>query len=594
LKASIPRALSVVLALIVLAQPVSALVPASRLFSVSPASSVVLLSYNLRIDAVSLQKRVAHVEAQVSGSPSFSIPFTTYTWFGETYLDIPFSNLNATDEQGIPLKVSFSQSQKDFGVKRVWSIARGSATLVLLKYDISFDYYIDRIESYAGYIGSDYVLVVGAFTFLVPDGFSPDQFMGTGRPFPGHIEVSFDIPAGWVIAAPWGRADDHYDVSSIDELGTATFGLGNFQVSHRAIGGTNVTIATYRAWGTSAGEQITKFSFEAFDYVTSLFGTSPRKSYLAVYCPPTKDGKDISGWAESSQSQGIAVWGGWGWQEGTGWKRPFLHRVIHIWNAFPPYAMEAKTTTPDWTYWFLEGSTDYYAWDKALTHLGVLSNHSVLAGFFEDYTRQYLGTCYDVSVAQAYEFVNDPERYMFLMYHKGALVCFLLDSLLQRITSGKVSFDDVMRLLYERFGNMRGVYTNRNIQSIAQQLSNEDLSAFFYNYVYGKTKLPLLVQGSDLVVDWPEFLRTVKLTSITPTVTTTTVSATPTTEIFASETSTLLTPLRTTSTAENATTRATSVTLATGAFTTEVLVIVGLAFMVLAMVGVFYLRRRGK
>lgn len=590
----IPCILVVALTLTVLVQPVIATVPGSRLFSASPASSVVLLSYTLRIDAMSLQKRVAHVEVQVSGSSSLSIPFTTYAWFGEQYLEIPISNVNATDESGGPLKVGFSQSQQDWGVKRVWTITRGSATLVLLKYDISFEYYIDRIQSYAGYIGSDYVLGVGAFTFLVPDGFSPDQFMGTSRPFPGRIEVSFDIPAGWVIAAPWERTDDHYDISSIDELATATFGLGNLQIFHRAIDGTNVTIATYRTWGAFAGEQVAKYSFAGFEYVTNLFGTSPRKRYLAVYCPPTEDGKDISGWAESSQSQGIAVWGGWELQEGTGWKRPFLHRVIHIWNAFPPYAMEAKTTTPDWTYWFLEGSTDYYAWDKALIHLGVLSNHRVLADFFETYVNQYLGTRYDAAVAEAYDFVNDPERYFFLMYQKGALICFLLDSLLQRITAGNVSFDDVMRELYAKFGNMHGIYANSNIQNIAQQLCNQDLSAFFKNYVYGKTQLPLLLQGSDLVIDWPEFLQAVKLSNITLTVTATTMPSTLVSQTVASETSTPLTLVRTTTTRVSETTRTVAVQLTTGVSANELLMIVALTVIVLAVVGVFYLRRRGK
>lgn len=583
MRASIPRVLAVAFALIVLVQPVSATVPASRLLSGGPASSVVLLSYTLRIDHESLQKRVAHVEAQVSGSSSFSISFATYAWFGETYLEIPISNVNATDDKEAPLKVGLSQSQQDWGVKRVWTITRGSATLVLFKYDISFEYYIDRIQSYAGYIGSDYALGVGAFTFLVPSNFSPDQ-----------IEVRFDLPESWATVSPWEYVEGHYRVVSIDELATATFGLGNLQVFHRVMGGTNVTITTYRTWGDFAGEQISKFSFAAFEYVANLFGTSPRKKYLAVYCPLAKDGKDISGWAEWSQSQGIAVWGGWGLQEGIGWKRPFLHRVIHIWNAFPPYEMMAKTTTPDWTNWFLEGSTDYYAWDKALIHLGVLSNHSVLADFFKDYAGQYLGTRYDVPVAQAYEFVNDPERYMFLMYHKGALVCFLLDSLLQRITAGNVSFDDVMRQLYEKFGNMRGVYTNRNIQNIAQQLSNQDLSAFFYNYVYEKTRLPLLLQGSDLVIDWAEFLRTVKLSSITLTVAVTTASSTLVTEIVTSKTSSVLTTPQTTTTSRGEAVATTPMGLLTGVFSLQVMVIAGFTFIVLVVVGVFYSRRRGK
>jgi predicted metalloprotease with PDZ domain len=236
----------------------------------------------------------------------------------------------------------------------------------------------------------------------------------------------------------------------------------------------------------------------------NLFATNPRKEYLAIFCPPATDGKDISGWAESSQSQGIAVWNweGWDRQSGIGWKRPLLHRVIHIWNAFPPYAMQPKTSTPDWTNWFLEGSTDYYDYDKALIQFQVLSGHSVLAGFFQTYLTRYLGSKYDVPISEAYRFVNEPEQYFFLMYHKGALISFLLDSLLQRLTGNRVSLDDVMRTLYNKFGDMRGTYTNHDIMTIGSALANYDLSRFFNNYVYQNTKLPFLQQNQNLLVDW--------------------------------------------------------------------------------------------
>jgi hypothetical protein len=556
------------------------MIHASWLLNGSLASQLGSLSYTMKIDHESLRKHVAHIEARIPSSSFPSISFETYAWFGEVYLEIPISNVSSTDESGRPLEVSFSKSLQDWGVKRTWSVTRRSATLVIFKYDISFEYYISRIQSYAGYIGSDYALGVGAFTFLVPSNFSPNK-----------IEVKFDLPEGWMAITPWECDKDHYVVSSIDELATATFGLGNFQVFHRVIGETNVTIATYRAWGNFAGECIANFSFTAFEYVRNLFGKSPRKKYLAVYCPPAEDGRDISGWAEGSGSQGIAVWGGWGLQEGIGWKRPFLHRVIHIWNEFPPYGMQAKTTTPDWTNWFLEGSTDYYAFDKALIHLGVLSNHRVLADFFKTYMSQYLGTRYDAPVAEAYNFVNDPERYFFLMYRKGALICFLLDSLIQRKTAGNASFDDVMRLLYEKFGNMHGIYTNRDIQKIAQQLLNEDLSAFFNNYVYGKTKLPFLLQEDDLTVDWAEFLQRVKISSITLTVTATTASSTLRTKSVSTKTSNILTTLQTTTTLETQVVASTFMK-PPGVFSFQVVVIIVTAFTIVIVTLHFWRHKR--
>jgi predicted metalloprotease with PDZ domain len=183
--------------------------------------------------------------------------------------------------------------------------------------------------------------------------------------------------------------------------------LGNFRIFRRTVEGTDLAVATYGGWSDYAKDQLAKYSFTSYEQVVNLFGTNPRKRYLVVYCPPASDGRDISGWAESSQSQGIAVWGGWGWQEGVGWKRPFLHRVIHIWNVFPPFGMQAATRTADWTWWFAEGSADYYAWDRILIKLGVLSSHRILREFFQTYTSQYVGTRYDVPVAEAYQFTRE-------------------------------------------------------------------------------------------------------------------------------------------------------------------------------------------
>jgi alpha-glucosidase/alpha-D-xyloside xylohydrolase len=59
-------------------------------------------------------------------------------------------------------------------------------------------------------------------------------------------------------------------------------------------------------------------------------------------------------------------------------------------------------------------------------------------------------------------------------YVKGPVVGFLLDAKIRRVTGGKKSLDDVMRLAYKRYSGERG-FTHRQFQSTASEVAGADL-----------------------------------------------------------------------------------------------------------------------
>jgi predicted metalloprotease with PDZ domain len=63
-------------------------------------------------------------------------------------------------------------------------------------------------------------------------------------------------------------------------------------------------------------------------------------------------------------------------------------------------------------------------------------------------------------------------------YLKGELVAFLLDLHIRRATGDQKSLDDVMRLLWARYGDERGVPED-GVEAAAQEVAGTDLSAFF-------------------------------------------------------------------------------------------------------------------
>jgi len=63
-------------------------------------------------------------------------------------------------------------------------------------------------------------------------------------------------------------------------------------------------------------------------------------------------------------------------------------------------------------------------------------------------------------------------------YEKGPVVGFLLDARIRRLTNGRKSLDDVMRLAYARYAGARG-FTAAEFQKVAEEVAGAGLAPFF-------------------------------------------------------------------------------------------------------------------
>src|SRR5690606_37180950 len=76
--------------------------------------------------------------------------------------------------------------------------------------------------------------------------------------------------------------------------------------------------------------------------------------------------------------------------------------------------------------------------------------------------------------------------------HKGALVGLLLDMEIRRATGGRRSLDDLMRLLWERYGARDTGFPEdprEGIQALAEEAAGRSLEGFFDAYVRGTEEL---------------------------------------------------------------------------------------------------------
>ena len=147
------------------------------------------------------------------------------------------------------------------------------------------------------------------------------------------------------------------------------------------------------------------------------------------------------------------------------------HEYFHTWHVkrikparFAPYDLDGEVYTD--LLWVFEGFTSYYD-DLMLVRSGVIDAPAYLALMEKNIQRVAANPGRHVQSVAASSFdawikyyrpdentLNAVSSY----YVKGALVALCLDLLIREKTAGKKSLDDVMRLLWQRFG--RGFYAD--------------------------------------------------------------------------------------------------------------------------------------
>ncbi len=65
------------------------------------------------------------------------------------------------------------------------------------------------------------------------------------------------------------------------------------------------------------------------------------------------------------------------------------------------------------------------------------------------------------------------------------MVAFALDAEIKKASTGKNSFQTLLRAMYEQFGVTGNPYTFEDVVQLANQAAGKELSPFFNSYVQG-------------------------------------------------------------------------------------------------------------
>ena len=198
------------------------------------------------------------------------------------------------------------------------------------------------------------------------------------------------------------------------------------------------------------------------------------------------------------------------------------HEYFHTWHVkrikpavFAPYDLARETHTQ--LLWVFEGFTSYYD-DLMLLRSGVIDETSyfrLLASTISNVHRgsgRHLQSIADSSFDAWTRFYKQDENSpnaIVSYYTKGALAALGLDLLIQRESKGAHSLDDVMRLLWQRYG--RDFYQGKPhgvpedaMAAIIHEASGVDATSFLQHYVYGTEDVPLadLLQHQNIRLEW--------------------------------------------------------------------------------------------
>ncbi len=186
------------------------------------------------------------------------------------------------------------------------------------------------------------------------------------------------------------------------------------------------------------------------------------------------------------------------------------HEYFHTWNvkrikpaAFAPYDLQVENYTS--LLWLFEGFTSYYD-DLILVRSGRITVAGYLAMLAKTVNGVLRGSgrnkqsvaesSFDAWVKYYRQDENAPNAIV-SYYTKGSLVALGLDLTIRAGTAGKKSLDDVMRLLWQRYGRDffsagggRGLLEQETV-ALFEEVAGLRLADYFKRYVYGTADVPL-------------------------------------------------------------------------------------------------------
>lgn len=445
-----------------------------------------MLEYTLRLTAPA--SHLFEVELRVPDCAE-TLDAVLPSWTPGSYLLREFPRnvqaFEALDESGR----SLAWSKTD---KNTWRVETRAGKTAVLRYRV----YANELTVRTSHLDDSHGYVNGASVFMYVRG---------RETAPAQVRV--EAPRGWRTTTALSAAGDPgaetFVARHYDELVDSPLEIGTHAVHDWEIDGVP---HRYAIWGRGNVDvaRLVRDTTAVVRAGRAIFGVLPYETFTFILhlVPGGRGGLEH----RDSTSLQLDRWA----FEGAAYENSIAlvaHEHFHVWNgkrirpaALGPFDYTRENYTRD--LWVVEGLTTYYT-DVLLLRAGLITPERYLTRLAESIGRlqaqpgralQSLSeSSFDAWIRFYRPDASTPNAQI-SYYHKGALLALMLDLRIRERSAGARSLDDVMRLLWERWGESDAGFPERgpgSARAIVEEVYGAPLDDFFARFIDGTDELPL-------------------------------------------------------------------------------------------------------
>jgi len=330
------------------------------------------------------------------------------------------------------------------------------------------------------------------------------------------IDVHIQAPPGWYASTglpadpddPMHLVADTFDTLVDSPVEVGTHRRYTFRVDDK--------LHTVALWGTGNQDdaQLVADTRTIVETQAAMFGGLPYRDYTFIF---HISGRGTGGLEHlNSTTCGFSRTG---FKPAKRYRRALsliAHEFFHLWNVkrihpdmLGPFDYSQEVYTH--LLWAMEGFTDYYAY-LSLRRAGLYTVKDYLTAIADDlksYERRpgrwvmsLEQSSFDTWMQEYRPDADSPNRAI-SYYLKGGLVGLALDLEIRRRTHNQRTLDDVLRLLFERYGRHGQGFPEPVYQATAEEVAGSSLADFFGRYIRGVAEVPFdeLLATAGLTVE---------------------------------------------------------------------------------------------
>ncbi|MBD3584546.1 M61 family metallopeptidase [Salinimonas sp. HHU 13199] len=451
------------------------------------------------LSVASKQKHIFSVTLHVPASEQDTITLTLPAWIPGSYMIRDFArhilSIDAHTASGEPRKIEKRN-------KQTWVIDSQKQAIT-----VSYDVFAFDLSVRSAFINDQYAFCNGTSVFLQVTGME-DR--------PQDLTIHQPDESDWLLETTMPAYDNRYQASDYAELIDHPVFIGKALTKSFIVNGVEFVVL-FSGQDPIDIDRICNDLVPVCEHHLSLFGEpSPVDRYVFM----TLLSNEGFGGLEHRSSTALLFprfelpLVGESATHSDGYTT-FLslcsHELFHTWHVkrikpevlvAPDMGKEAFTNQ----LWIYEGFTSFYD-DLTLARTGLITPEKYLEIVGQNITRLLQsGGRHRQSAAESsfdawtrfYKQDANSANHIVSYYTKGGIIAMGLDLLLRRQSDGKYSLDDVMRLLWERYGKEVSGTPDDVIRTLCKHELDIDVSEYLDSVVYGTDDVALETWLDDI------------------------------------------------------------------------------------------------